>query len=74
MQASGWRSALAKHPSNAQTIALSCALFAVGPSTAKGLHPHTLPALILRRPVPRAARNASVERVASLAQARYSAA
>ena len=53
---------------------LSCALFAVGPSTTKGLHPHTLLALILRQPVPRAARNASMERVASLAQAGYSAA
>ena len=74
MQASGWRSAEAKHPSNAPAIALSCVQFAVGPSTTKGLHPHTLPALILRRPVPRAARNASMERVASLAQAGYSAA
>ena len=74
MQASGWRSAEAKHPSNAPAIALSYALFAVGPSTTKGLHPHTLPALILRRPVLRVARNASMERVASLAQARYSAA
>ena len=74
VQASGWRSAEAKHPSNAPAIALSYALLAVGPSTTKGLRPHTLPALILRRPVPRAARNASMERVASLAQARYSAA
>ena len=51
-----------------------CALFAVGPSTTKELHPHTLLALILRQPVPRAARNASMERVASLAQAAYLAA
>ena len=43
-----------------QAIALSCALFAVGPSATKGLHPHTLPALILRRPVPR--RRASAPR------------
>ena len=60
VQASGWRSAEAKHPSNAPAIALSYALLAFGPSTTKGLRPHTLPALILRRPVPRAARNASM--------------